>query len=148
MRTESQFYRYSSIVKTNLILRNLLAVLLFCGFSSIAAKAAPVVFSFTGKGSGNLDTTVFTDASFEVIISADTDDMYYHQPDIPVIGDLSGTIEISGIGIGTFISPLYVFNNQTTLIVGFNNRIQYDLIDLCVEGVGLETYDLTTSLGQ
>ena len=123
------------------------------GLSSITAQATPITFSFTGVGSGNLDTTSFTDAAFEVLISADTDDMYYKESgfpwiaDLPFIDGLSATIDISGIGTGTFVSPLYVFDNQTFSAVGFGNQTQYDLIGLRMEGVGLDTYDLTTSFG-
>jgi hypothetical protein len=127
----------------------LLIIAVICIVAVNPAQATPITFSFTGVGSGNLDTTVFTDAAFEVLISADTDDVSYdiYGPDIPIIEDLSGTIDISGIGIGTFVNPLYVFDNQTTATVGFGNSIQYDLVDLCVVGVGLDTYDLTTPFG-
>ena len=128
-----------------------LSILLMIALISIAAvnsaQAAPITFLFTGEGSGNLDTTVFTDAAFEVVIPADTDDMWYVEPGIPKISDLSGTIDISGLGIGTFVEPPYVFDNQTNSAVGFGNWIESDLIDLFVEGVGLDTYDLTTFFG-
>jgi hypothetical protein len=60
---------------------------------------------------------------------------------------LSGTIILAGIGTGTFIEPLYVFSNQTVQAVGFGNRVQFDLIDVFEMGVGIDTYDLTTSFG-
>jgi len=137
------------IVKEKTSLAILLIIAVICIVAVNPAQATPITFSFTGVGSGNLDTTVFTDAAFEVLISADTDDVSYdiYGPDIPIIEDLSGTIDISGIGIGTFVNPLYVFDNQTTATVGFGNSIQYDLVDLCVVGVGLDTYDLTTPFG-
>jgi hypothetical protein len=123
-------------------------IMLVCGLSTITAQAMPTTFSFTGVGSGSLGTTVFTDAAFEVLISADTADVSYaiFGPDIPAIDGLNGSINISGIGISNFVEQLYVFNNQTTQTVGFGRIPQYlDVIGLYAEGVGLDTYDLTTS---
>jgi len=137
------------IVKEKTSLAILLIIAVICIFAVNPAQATPITFSFTGVGSGNLDTTVFTDAAFEVLISADTDDVSYdiYGPDTPAIEDLSGTIDISGVGIGTFVNPLYVFDNQKNSAVGFGNLTEYDLIDLFVIGVGLDTYDLTTPFG-
>jgi hypothetical protein len=135
------------IVKEKTSLPILLIIAVICIVAGNPAQATPITFSFTGVGSGNLETTVFTDAAFEVLISADTDDMYISPQGNPCIDAPSGTIDISGVGIGTFVEPLYVFDNQTTNAVGFGNRTEYDLIDLCVIGVGLDTYDLTTPFG-
>ena len=108
-----------------------------------------MTFTFTGVGSGGLNSTNFTDVEYEVLISADTDDISYPQRlDIPAIVGLSGTINLSGLGMGSFVQPLNVFNNQTANVVGFGDwSIPLDLISLFVDGVGLDTYDLTTSFG-
>jgi hypothetical protein len=122
-------------------------VMLVCGLSTITAQANPITFSFTGVGSGSLDTTVFTDAAFEVLIFADTANVSYpFEPDIPAIDGLNGSINISGIGVGNFVEPLYVFDNHTGQAVGFGTQY-HDRIDLFESGVGLDTYGLTTSFG-
>lgn len=72
MNTSLSLHECTSMVDTPVTPRRLLAVLLICGLSPITVKAAPINFSFTGLGSGNLDGAVFTDAAFEVLISADT----------------------------------------------------------------------------
>ena len=135
-------------------LSKLLAILLIFGLSSIAVQANPITFSFTGtgSGSGSLGITAFNDSAFEVLISADTDDVeeFEWSPDTLIIYGLGGTIDISGVGIGIFTEPLYVFNNQQFEAVGFGDEYEEwyrDLIDLVVPGVGLNTYDLTTSFG-
>lgn len=117
------------------------------GFWSLTAQAALINFSFTGAGSGNLDTTVFTNAPFQVLISADTDNVQYYKPDVLIITNLNGTINISTIGIGSFVKQLYVFNNQINEGVGFGNFSDDDLISLHVVGVGLDTYNLKSSFG-
>ena len=134
------------IMKEKTSLPILLIIAVICIVAGNPAQATPITFSFTGVGSGNLETTVFTDSLFEVLISADTDDVIF-RTDTYGIEDLSGTIDISGIGIGTFVEPLYVFDCQSCVAVGFGNRTQYDLIDLFVIGVGLDTYDLTSYFG-
>jgi len=134
------------IVKEKTSLPILLIIAVICIVAGNPAQATPITFSFTGVGSGNLDTTVFTDAAFEVLISVDTDDVIF-RTDTYGIEDLSGTIDISGVGIGTFVEPLYVFDCQSCVAVGFGNRTKYDLIDLFVIGVGLDTYDLTSYFG-
>jgi len=129
-------------------------VVLVCGLSTITANANPITFSFTGEGSGYLHHTtgfeIFTNAEFEVLISADTDDVSYSYfgTEIPAIADLTGSINISGIGVGNFVLPLYVFDNHTNEVVGFGINVQGHRKDLInIEGEGLDTYDLTTSFG-
>jgi hypothetical protein len=140
-----------------------LAILLIITVISVIVvnpvQANPVTFSFTGEGSGNIDSTTFTDSVFEVLIHADTDDVQPFpspvgpDPDAPCILDLSGTITVLLDGgrvptIGTFVESLYVFNNQRSSVVGFGDSVYDDLIDLNhVADGGLDTYDLTTSFG-
>ena len=138
----------------NKLIKICTVVLLAFGLSTITAQANPTLFSFTGVGSGDLDGTAFTDATFEVLIWGDTDDVEPFpglsgpDPTTPCILDLSGTIEISCVKVvSSFVDPLYVFVNQDNEAVGFGNWTEFDLIDLFVVGVGLDTYDLTTSFG-
>ena len=111
--------------------------------------AAPVDFLFTGTGSGYLGGVEFTDRSFAVMISGDTDDIINdpNWPGVPWIEGLNGTIDIDGVGVSSFVDPLWVFSNQVTVVLGFGNYVQHDLIDVGEPGVGIETYDLTTSFG-
>ena len=147
MNTRLSLHKCTGMANTPVSLRRLLPVLLVCGLSSMTVHAAPITFSFTGVGSGNLDGAGFTDAAFEVLISADTADVTLYRPHVLAYDGLSGAIDVSGIGIGIFVEPLYVFDNQTVEGVGFGNWIQGDLISLHIDGVGLDTYDLTTSFG-
>ena len=133
--------------KTSLAILLITTVICIVGINPI--QAVPIIFSFKGVGSGNLDTTSFANAAFEVLIPADTDDVEPSQwtPDTFHIVNLSGTIDISGVGTGSFIEPLYIFDNQRVGAVGFGNLTEHDLIDLYLVGVGLDTYDLTTPFG-
>lgn len=131
-------------------LRVLIAVtMLSYGPLAIPVQAIPITFTFSGTGSGNLDATVFNAATFEVLISADTDDVNTTTFGLntPAITGLSGTIILDGVGTGSFTEPLYVFSNRTVQAVGFGNHAQFDLIDVFEMGVGINTYDLTTSFG-
>jgi hypothetical protein len=121
-----------------------------------------MLVSFTGVGSGDLGGAGFTNSQFEAVIPGDTDDVRavdpwgVPDPTTPWISHLSGTIDISGVGVGSFLNPLYVFDNQQVSAVGFGEygnwdlldpEIHWDLLDLNVKGVGLDTYGLTTPFG-
>jgi hypothetical protein len=107
-----------------------------------SAQATSITYSFTGVGSGSLGETVFSDAAFEVLITGDTDNV----SEGFISEGLSGTMDISGIGTGTFVAPLYVFDSHNhPSWVGFGSYSTADLIDLT--GAGVDTYDLTTPFG-
>lgn len=138
-------YSFGSLARRSLLA---IATLAAVGLASPSASATPIFFEFTGTGSGNLDANSFFDVFFEVQIAGDTDDINFDfGPDVPQIAGLSGTISLTGIGLGTFADSLYVFNNQSNEAVGFGSSSQFDLIDLFAPGVGLDTYGLDTSFG-
>ena len=110
-------------------------------------QAVPVTFVFSGTGSGALDGEPFADRGFLVVIEGDTNDVDFSDPDTPFIELLAGTIEIDGLGVSTFAEPLYVFVCQSCVVLGFGNDVQADLIDVEEQGVGIESYNLTTSFG-
>lgn len=78
------------------------------------ASAGFVTYTFSGTGTGDLGGTAFTDSPFQVTISGDTADISRSlvDPDTPVLVNLSATIEISGLGVAVFASPVDVFNSQ------------------------------------
>jgi hypothetical protein len=123
------------------------ALALICAFWATAAQAAPITFSFTGYGSGELDVRGFSNLPFQVIVTADTNDVQTPAGGIFELQSQDGSIEIAGIGLARFTDPVYVFTNQSAEVIGFGSFSSFDLIDLLVTGVGLDTYDLTTSFG-
>jgi hypothetical protein len=123
---------------------------------TLSAQATPISFTFSGTADGGISkgtekTNSFFDVFFEVKIDADTDDITNYGGDstIPAYLLLDGTISGDFWGTGTQTNwltyPVYVFNNQGTQTIGFGNDYQYDLLDLQVYGMGLDTYDLISS---
>jgi hypothetical protein len=140
---EGRMKRKLSIIMCLLLVAGMAALLL----GMTAAEAEPIDYIFTGTGAGELGNTSFENATFTVLIPADTNNVVLLVTDTFVNQFLTGTIEISGIGAGSFTEPLYVFDYQPNQIVGFGNFIEGDLINVSVNGVGLDTYDLRSSFG-
>jgi hypothetical protein len=110
-------------------------------------QSAPITFTFTGIAYGTLNGGDFDDKAFTVVITADTNNIDFTDPDTPTIYNLSGTIVIQDVATGSFTDPLYVFNYQPGELMGFGDDAVGDLIDLSATGVGLSTYDLGSSFG-
>lgn len=127
-------------------MKAILSVLL-CGLAVSSAQAAPVTFEFAGTGTGSLGGTDFVNDRFVVGITADTNNINNLPNDLFILDSLSGNIDISNVGTVSFTEPLYVFTRQPTQVLGFGNNLQADLIDLFLQGVGIDTYDLSTSFG-
>jgi hypothetical protein len=136
-------------------IKNLIWIIFIFSFFvwTLSAHAVPISFTFSGTGYGTIGPGIsyptFDDVFFTVQIDADTDNIVYAgSPTIPALLNLAGTI--TGAFEDTpktysFVEPLYVFNNQDNQAVGFGNNSQWDLIDLHVQNVGLDVYDLKSS---
>jgi hypothetical protein len=127
----------------------MLSVTLFMlvGLLARPAQAQNILYTFSGVGAGDLDGADFGATDFVVSIFADTANIQELNPDVFSIPNLTGTIDITGVGLLTFTQPLYVFNNQPAEVVGFGDAQRADLIDLGLLGVGLDTYQLDTAFG-
>ncbi len=114
------------------------------GLTVVASHAAPINYSFTGTGSGSIDSTSFNDKSFDVSINANTNDVMF-QPSLSANGilNLTGTIEIDSVGLVTFSDPLFVFRAFTG--IGFGEFVQGNLIVVIANS--LATYDLKSDFG-
>jgi len=127
----------------------LLAAVFLVGFlSATAALAAPITYTFTGKGDGTWGVESFFDVFFEVTLPGDTSNVINPYTQVWQNRNLTGTIDITGLGAGTFTLPLFVFVNNLDNLVGIcdNATSDYRLV-IWKSGVGLDTYDLKTSFG-
>ena len=128
------------------------ALIISLAFVATDVRAAPVEFQFTGTGSGTLNSVAFSDRNFSVMISDDTDSIDTSNPDVPFIEFVNGTIDIDGLGVSTFLVPIWVLGNDglspgNCECVGFGNDFHGDLIYVEKSGVGIASWDMTTSLG-
>lgn len=134
-----------SIVKHTLILIFTMGALL-----SSAVQAALITYTFTGIASGTLGRAAYSDQALTVVIQGDTSNVSgdVFGPKTPVI--ISGLTNI--ITLGALLSDsitnggLYVFNNQTSNVVGFGSNASGDLINIGPDA-SLQTYDLVSSIG-
>ena len=133
-----------------------LALVATLGCAAVA-QAAPITYLFTGLASGTFlspNSTAgavgFTDQALIVTITTDTaniDGSRYGATTPATNALVSGAISVATLGNGTFNSPLYVFNNQTSQAVGFGDETHFDLINVSNNAAGLDFYDLKSSFG-
>jgi hypothetical protein len=111
------------------------------------AFAQNITYTFTGVGSGSLNSVNFTNQSFSFVMSTPTAAVSIPSgfPDVWSADALTASFTLGGgFGSGT-ISNVYAFNNQSTTLVGFGTIPEYDLLMLNVPGLG--TYGMVTSYG-
>lgn len=111
------------------------------------AAAVPITMTFEGTGTGTVGATPFTDASFIVTLTIETDNngLFEGDPDTPVTEWAPATVDIDGIGLASFSATKRVFCNQSAEVLGLNNSVAFDLID--IDSPQFATYDLTTGFG-
>ena len=127
------------------MLRTLLSILVLSAYST-TASATPVTYEFSGSGSGTIDGVSFTDAEFSFVTNADTEDI---QSDSIVFSqeNLTGVLRVDGFAPATITENVRIFNNFSSEVVGIGHP-GGDLLNVAdQQGVGLDTYDLSTSFG-
>lgn len=110
---------------------------------SVSANAVPIQFIFTGTGSGTLDGTAFSGASFTLTQFGDTDNIHGCDGagDCSVIGADSAQVTIAGLGTFNFTSSSETFFNRDVGVVGFTYRSPS--IFPGIVGVGADLYNLS-----
>lgn len=126
-------------------LRMIPALFLTLAFS-LSAHAVPIVFVHTGAGSGSLAGTPFTDASFTITSVGDTADRQSFAAGY-FIDHISSSIDISGVGVLTFLTPTRTFVNVMPQ-VGFSRAgaSGQDLYNGPTDAA-FAGWDMTTSIG-
>src|SRR4051812_26163645 len=83
--------------------------------ASLPALGSPVSYIFNGFASGSAGSASFNDSPFTITVKTDTTNIVNPFPGLPDIfaTEPSPTsIDLSGIGSGTFLSGLSVYDNQ------------------------------------
>ena len=127
----------------------ILSLLIIC----TVASASPILYTFTGNGTGTLDGTIFQQADFEVVGLGDTDFVFYNNTfglwESPFLaGD--ATFDIDGVGAGVFNGTAAVFNNLSSEFLAFRRlgpSSDPNLLTIFASGVGLDTWDHQTNFG-
>lgn len=90
---------------------------------------APILFTYTGTGSGTINAAPFTDAYFTILAEADTNNREALPSGFQLVHDWA-SISISGEGAFDFITPTKTFVNYSNGgCVGFSRAACPDLYD-------------------
>jgi hypothetical protein len=131
----------------------LITVLLGTLVSITTVRAASIVYTFSGIGSGSIGGSDFTDAAFTIQVLADTTGVHLTTGSFPVLAveDISSTLAIQGFQTATFTEGERVFVSQSGQILGFGRsefRSEFpgrDLLDIM--SPTFATYDLRRAFG-
>lgn len=112
-----------------------------------AAHADPIIFSYTGAGSGSIAGVSFTDADFVITATGDT----ASREAIATgwfIDHATASIDIAGVGSFDFISPTRTFVNNPNSVVGFSRGgiSGLDLFDGPTD-TAFAAWDMLSSIG-
>lgn len=90
-----------------------MALVFGLGSYNPAAVANQITFIHTGVGSGSLGRTSFAATEFTITAIGDTANRQQVGSDVYFIDHDSAVIDISGVGVLTFVSPTRTFVNQS-----------------------------------
>ena len=109
-------------------------------------NAAPIVFIYTGSGSGSIGETSFINSNFTITQESDTNEIQSceDEDNCIVLESTSANILLDGIGSFEFITGTRTFENGG--YVGFSRAPIFGL-DLYSPFALSETYNLSTPIG-
>jgi hypothetical protein len=110
-----------------------------------SARAGMITYTFTATGNGTLGANAFTDASFAITCTADTNQVTSTGEGFSV-ADLTATVSVAGLGIATFITPTTNIDNQGLGRAGISDSVPGVAL-LFEDNPAFLTYDLTTPIG-
>jgi hypothetical protein len=82
-----------------------------------------------GVGSGNLNGVAFASTPFTITCAWDIGAVLSSGPGVLTVDHTAASIDITGVGNFTFITPTRSFNNQNVPVVGFARASGADLFD-------------------
>lgn len=132
------------MIRPNLLQMSILGSLLLVG-TGLSAFAIPITYTEEATASGSLAGVPFTDATVLLQMVDDTATVADNGGGIFVNqGTLS--VDVSGIGSGTFTDSIQSVSNQGVPLAGFGD-VSDNLGILFTDNAGFASYDLTTSVG-
>ena len=115
------------------------------------AEAIPITFTHNGIGSGSIDHFLFSETSFTITATGDTDDRDTFGDTFSggfSIKHLAATIDITGVGTYDFITDTRTFVNTVFGIVGFSRSGSsgFDLFDGPIDSL-FASWDMLSDIG-
>jgi hypothetical protein len=115
---------------------------------SAPASASPITYTEVVTASGSLGASSFTDELVTLTATADTADVVALAGK-NVVQTLSATVDVAGVGSGSFLIPTRMFVNLGTSVAGLGSGTVatpgLDILD--VSNSAFAAYDLTTAIG-
>lgn len=112
---------------------------------AVTAKADPIMFTYTGHGSGTLDGNAFGDTAFTITAWGDTANRTDNGSAYAIIHD-SATIDLGG-NVYDFITGTRTFYNHTNNTPGFSRASGADLYNGPFGQSSLLGWDMLSSIG-
>ena len=133
----------------------LFACALIFAASLASVQAAPIVYSFTGTGSGAYNAAEFNEAFFEIILTGDSDNVVEDtDPTSLFFGQftnpgLTGTLSATGtdltLPVTPFFDPITIYLDPLLEVLGIFDPAENTLLEFFFAGIG--DYDLRSSFG-
>lgn len=123
---------------------------LMTGIVCLAAtqvQAFQVTYTFSAVGSGSLGGNSFSGVAFTITSVADTTSGGFLGAGVPFLNDTSANVFITGLGAANFTSPTITVANNNLGAAGISDPGLGLAILFAEQNLGLNAYDLTTSIG-
>jgi hypothetical protein len=134
------------------IIKVAIAVTVWASAFSVRSEASPIVYIFSGIGTGTAGPYSFNNAAFSLKVYSDTSDVaivgFTGGKNVYSTDASSALITVAGIGTGTFTEGTRVFDAQGIDILGFSLSYTLgagDLWDFDCAAAG--SYDLSGPVG-
>src|ERR1700734_1766101 len=125
-----------------------LSIVLFLGFTAMAALGNPIELTFSGVATGTLGTTSFTDASFTVTSTGDTSSVFLTPGPTDNLPAIDASIDIAGFSPATFTDATSWVDPEGSGDIIFNDAaLDTELLGFTRLFAGLETYQFQNSIG-
>ena len=109
-----------------------------------SAIANPISYELSGVASGSIGGVSFTNDSFTLTGTADTDGAFSGGPGVTVNPLISLMIDLNGFGTAFAVDPFSFFSNQSISTGGFIDLFNGDIFDF--SGPDFATYDGISAL--
>jgi hypothetical protein len=133
------------MMNVRMLLRSFLLVVLFIALFGVTGYASTITFVHTGSGSGTLAGVPFGASTFTITGVGDTTTRTSFLNGFSIALS-SVSINISGVGNLTIITPTRYFVNNANQTVGFSRGSGTDLFD-GPSNSAFGVWDMTTSIG-
>jgi PEP-CTERM motif len=119
-------------------------IALFCA----GARAAPIIYTEQGTGSGSLGGTSFTNAFIMIVVTGDSAAAFTTIGSPGLFENIgTATVAVTGLGSATFTNQMVAFDSQLVDWAGIADHTHLDLLTLVTVNPLFANYSLADSIG-